>query len=92
MWSNLTVNPLDRVVVSVLTPFFTTGVANPLLNGATALRPARPRSPWLRFKANRRDAMWVVRVRDVFGVSLGIEGRDIGLQLRDWMVHQICRS
>ena len=57
---SLTVKPLDRVVVSVLTPFFTTGVANPLLNGATTLRLARPRSPLLRFKASRRDAMWVV--------------------------------
>jgi hypothetical protein len=56
----LTVKPLDSVVDSVFTPFFTTGVANPLLSGATAFRPARPRSPWVRFRANRRDAMGIV--------------------------------
>jgi hypothetical protein len=59
----LTVKPLDRVVDSVFTPFFTTGVAKPLLSGDTVLRPARPRSPWVRFKANRRDAMGVVSGR-----------------------------
>jgi hypothetical protein len=53
----LTVSPLDSVVDSVFTPFFTTGVANPLFNGATALRAARLRSPWVRLRANRRDAM-----------------------------------
>jgi hypothetical protein len=55
--SSPTVSPLDSVVDSVFTPFFTTGVANPLLNGATVLRAARLRSPWERLRANRRDAM-----------------------------------
>lgn len=45
------------MVDSVFTPFFTTGVANPLLNGETVLRAARLRSPWVRLRANRRDAM-----------------------------------
>ena len=53
----LTVSPLDSVVDSVFTPFFTTGVANPLLNGETVLRAARLRSPWVRLRANRRDAI-----------------------------------
>jgi hypothetical protein len=53
----LTVSPLDRVVDSVFTPFFTTGVANPLFNGATALSAARLRSPWVRLRASLRDAM-----------------------------------
>jgi hypothetical protein len=52
-----TVSPLDKVVDSVFTPFFTTGVAKPLFNGATALRVARLRSPWVRLRANRRDAI-----------------------------------
>lgn len=56
----LTVKPLDSVVDSVFTPFFTTGVAKPLRSGATALRPARPRRPCERFNANRRDAMRAV--------------------------------
>jgi len=51
------VKPLVRVVDSVFTPLVTTGVANPLRSGATALRPARPRSPWARFKANLREAI-----------------------------------
>jgi hypothetical protein len=55
-----TVKPFDSVVDSVVTPFFTTGVAKPLRSGATALRPARPRRPCERFKANRRDAMGAV--------------------------------
>jgi hypothetical protein len=55
-----TVKPFESVVDSVFTPFFTTGVANPLRNGATVLRPARPRRPCERFKANRRDAMRAV--------------------------------
>ena len=55
-----TVRPLANVVDSVFTPFLPTGVANPLLNGATALRAARLRSPWVRFRANRRDAMEVL--------------------------------
>jgi hypothetical protein len=54
-----TVRPFDRVVDCVFTPFFTTGVAKPLLSGATVLRAARLRSPWVRLRANRRDAMEV---------------------------------
>lgn len=57
---SLTVNPLESVVDSVFTPFFTTGVANPLLNGATVLRAARLRTPCARLRASRRDAIEVV--------------------------------
>lgn len=53
----LTVSPLDSVVDSVFTPFFTTGLAYPLFNGETVLRAARLRSPLVRLRANRRDAM-----------------------------------
>jgi hypothetical protein len=56
---------LDSVVDSVFTPFFITGVANPLFSGETALRAARLRSPWVRLRANRRDAMEVVNEGDV---------------------------
>lgn len=71
----LTVKPLDNVVDSVFTPFFTTGVANPLLNGATVFRPARPRNPWVRFRANRRDAMGIgVRIVYEGGMEGDIEG------------------
>jgi hypothetical protein len=52
-----TVKPFGRVVVSVFTPFFVTGVANPLLSPDTTLGAARLRRPCARFKANRRDAM-----------------------------------
>ena len=55
--STHTVKPFDKVVDSVFTPFLMTGVAKPLLNGATVLRAARLRSPWVRLRANRRDAM-----------------------------------
>lgn len=62
-----TVNPLDNVVDSVLTPFFITGVANPLFNGDTAFREARLRSPCERLRANRRDAIAGVRWGDEAG-------------------------
>jgi hypothetical protein len=55
-----TVSPLDRVVLSVFTPWlFLTGVAKPLFNGA-ALRAALLRRPCARLRANRREAMAVV--------------------------------
>ena len=76
---SLTVKPLDSVVDSVFTPFFTTGVANPLLSGATALRPARPFRPWERFKAKRRDAMSIESGRWMKenGFEVDLEGRVI---------------
>ena len=52
----LTVNPLERVVLSVLIDV-STGVAKPLLLGWTARMAARLRSAWLRFKASLREAM-----------------------------------
>ncbi len=55
--SRPTVKPFERVVDSVFTPFFTTGVAKPLFSGETALREARLRRPCARLRANRRDAM-----------------------------------
>lgn len=56
--SILTVSPLDNVVDSVLTPFLTTGLAYPRFNAETVLlRGARLRSPLVRLRANRRDAM-----------------------------------
>lgn len=58
-YSKLTVRPFERVVVSVLTPFFVTGVANPLLSPDTTFGAARVRSPFVRFNANRRDAMGI---------------------------------
>ena len=72
--STLTVSPLDSVVDSVFTPFFITGVANPLFSGETALRAARLRSPWVRLRANRRDAMEVVNEGDV-GMFLNVQSR-----------------
>jgi hypothetical protein len=73
--SRLTVKPLESVVDSVFTPFFTTGVAKPLRSGATALRPARPRRPCERFKASRRDAMRAVNEGRKGKVDLELEGR-----------------
>lgn len=58
----LTVKPLESVVVSVFTPFFTTGVAKPLRRGETTSRAARVRSPFERLSANRRDAMRAVEL------------------------------
>ena len=72
--STLTVSPLDSVVDSVFTPFFITGVANPLFSGETALRAARLRSPWVRLRVNRRDAMEVVNEGDV-GRFLNVQSR-----------------
>lgn len=72
--STLTVSPLDSVVDSVFTPFFITGVANPLFSGETALRAARLRSPWVRLRANRRDAMEIVNEGDV-GRFLNVQSR-----------------
>jgi len=72
-----TVKPLVSVVVSVFTPFLATGVAKPLFSGATALRAARLRSPWARFKASRRDAMElrmeVVRMLEIERWNAGID-------------------
>jgi hypothetical protein len=46
-----------------------TGVAKPLLNGATVLRAALLRNPWVRLRANRRDAMEVVYEGEVEDVA-----------------------
>lgn len=83
-----TVRPFDRVVDSVFTPFFTTGVAKPLLNGATVLRATRLRSPWVRLRANRRDAMEV----DVKEVADVLELKILDEVVRFRTSLQICRS
>lgn len=63
-----TVRPLDRVVLSVLTPLLVlTGVAKPLFSPDTP-RADRLRRPWLRLRANRRDAM--AAVMDCLGIEL----------------------
>ena len=82
---------MESVVDSVFTPFLTTGVANPLLNGATALRPARPRSPWERFRASRRDAMGAMSRKwmEDGGIECDLKGRD---RFDDGREVQICRS